>query len=100
MSLRGALKLLRPKKAETTKLASNPKTPVVPTITIDAILTWLATANQEDKRAIAAALAADVTAMRKMLSRKQLPPKATPKDIFTKAMGLLVVNTTDGAPAH
>jgi hypothetical protein len=70
-----------------------------PSITADAVITWLATtANQEDKRRVAAALAADVQAVKKILPGKQLPAKATNKQVFERAMGLMVSNTIEGTP--
>jgi hypothetical protein len=98
LSIRAALELIRPKKAkpeqqgggENSQEKSN-----TATITVTAVLVWLQTATAGEKRQVAVALAQDTATIRKILPAKAIPVKATPKQIFEKAMGLL---TPDGAP--
>ena len=67
-------------------------------ITIADVLAWLPQATAEEKRRVAVALAQDTALMKKILPSKALPPKATPKQIFSRAMGLLAAG--DVPPVH
>jgi hypothetical protein len=99
LSIREALKLIRPKKPKPEQPEPNPPEAVaiaVPAITINDVLAWLSQASTEDKRKITTALARDTEAMKKILPAKALPPKATAEQVFRKAMGLLLI---DDSPA-
>ena len=65
------------------------------TIAIADVLRWLRQASPADKRQVAAALAKDTAAMKAILPAKALPPKATPKQVYARAMALL---SADGVP--
>ena len=97
MSIREALALIRPKKPKPEPEQCEPgaKDPVTST-TIADVLAWLLKASQADKRRVAVALAQDTAAMKKILPVKALPPKASPKQVFDRAMAML---TSDETPS-
>jgi hypothetical protein len=72
------------------------QSPVI-TTTFTEVMAWLAQASPADKRKVAVALAQDTALMKSILPTKALPRKATPDQVFRKAMGLL---THDVSPAH
>ena len=101
LSIRGALEFIRPMKPRSEHSENNPQKKsgtnmLAPAITVDAVLAWLTTATIEEKRRVAVALARDTATIRKLLPAKAIPAKATPQQIFEKAMGLL---TSEDAPA-
>ena len=88
----------KPQRSPSSKPNSTTDTAAPAVITVTEVLAWLAPASQADKRKIAVALAEDTKAMKKLLPSKALPPKATPKQIFSRAMGLLTAS--DVPPVH
>jgi hypothetical protein len=99
LSIAEALKLIGPKTPKSKQSQSEGRLPVAAmapaTITVDDVIAWLAQASVEDKRRIAVALAQDTATIRKLLPAKAMPAKATPEEIFKKAMGIL---TPDADP--
>ncbi len=88
LSLRGALRLLRPGgSALTKKSGKKPKVVAPPEVNVETVIAWLATASLGDRRQVAGALAGDTAAMRQLLPK--VSPKATAKQIFSRAMGLV-----------
>ena len=88
----------KPQRSPSSETNSTTDTAAPAVITITEVLAWLAQASQADKRKIAVALAEDTKAMKKLLPSKALPPKATFKQIFSRAMGLLTAS--DVPPVH
>ena len=96
LSIRETLKLICPKKPKTEEVGVEVEPdPVRSTISVADVLAWLPTATPNEKRRVAKWLAQDVADMRKILPTKALPPRATDKQVFERAMGLL---TVDDAP--
>jgi hypothetical protein len=104
LSIRAALELIRPKNPKSehgsdvgmdADTNADPDKSGPPAITIDAVLIWLKTATLAEKRRVAVALAQDTATIRALLPTKAVPKKATPQQIFEKAM---VLFTPDGAP--
>jgi hypothetical protein len=91
LSIAEALALIRPKKSESTsaEATGSAAQSIVKIITVEDVLTWLPTASQADKRKVAVWLAQDTAAIRKTLPPKALPSKATAKQVYDRALGLL-----------
>jgi hypothetical protein len=87
LSVAEALKLIRPKKTSSKQPHAKPKAAPVAAMTIADVLEFLSKASWADKRRVAAALAQDAATMRKILPA--LSPKATPKQVYDRAMSLL-----------